>query len=85
MKKIITIIIALLIGIISGCEKKEPIKKGDVMVWIDSANVFHPINDTITILDIKGNYCLYEKTYRDNKYEESDRVKWIERVYTKIK
>lgn len=83
MKKII--IILTTIALISSCENKEPIKKGDVLVWIDSTNAFRPMNDTITILDIKGKYCLYEKHYKGEVYTESDRVKWIEKIYTKIK
>jgi hypothetical protein len=82
MKKLI---IAISVVLLTSCEEKNPIKKGDVMVWIDYTNAFHPINDTITILDIKGDYCLYEKSYKDYKYKESNRVKWIKKIYTKIK
>ena len=84
MRKLIIIIATLALILCSSCEEKEPIRKGDVMVY-SSENPFNPITDTIVILDIKDNFCLYEISYKGKKSTTSDRIKWIERLYTKIK
>ena len=84
MRKIIIIIATIALMLFSSCEEKEPIRKGDVLIY-SNENPFNPITDTIVILDIKDNYCLYELTYKGKKSTSSDRIKWIEGLYTKIK
>lgn len=85
MRELIIIIATIALMLFTSCEEKEPIRKGDVMAWIDTENPFHPICDTVKILDIKGDYCLLERRYKGSIWTSSDRTKLIGKLYTKIK